>query len=99
MFVQLTGISTIWPDYAIVERVWAYVTQQFTFGRITVSASSVIIGAFVVLLTIFIARFASGLLDRRLESRRHIDPGLRYTICRLAKYVIITVGLLVALKR
>ena len=99
MFVQLTGISLSWADYAIVERVWSYVTRQFTFGRITVSVSSVIIGAVVVLLTIFVARWSSVLIERRLGKRRHIDPGLRYTICRLAKYIIITVGMLVALKQ
>jgi small-conductance mechanosensitive channel len=59
----------------------------------------VIIGAIVVLLTIFIARWSSVLIERRLANRRHIDPGLRYTICRLAKYIIITIGLLVALKQ
>ena len=86
-------------NYAIVERVWAYLTRQFTFGRITVSVSSVIVGAVVLLLTIFIARWSSVLLERRLANRRHIDPGLRYTICRLAKYVIVTIGLLIALKQ
>ncbi len=86
-------------DTAIIARVWAYLTRQFTFGRITVSVSSVIIGAVVVLLTIFIARWSSVLIERRLANRRHIDPGLRYTICRLAKYVIVTVGSLVALKQ
>jgi small-conductance mechanosensitive channel len=86
-------------NFAIIERIWAYLTRQFTFGRITVSVSSVLIGAVVVLFTIFIARWTSVLIDRRLANRRHIDPGLRYTICRLAKYLIITIGLLVALKQ
>lgn len=99
MFVQLASISSIFQDYAIIGRVWAYLTRQFTFGRITVSVSSVIVGTVVMLLTIFIARWASVLLDRRLGNRRHIDPGLRYTICRLAKYFVITIGLLVALKQ
>ena len=99
MFVQLAGISSILQNFAIVEHIWTYLTRQFTFGRITVSVSSVIIGAVVVLVTIFIARWSSVLIERRLANRRHIDPGLRYTICRLAKYLIITVGLLVALKQ
>ncbi len=57
------------------------------------------LGVLVVLLTIFISRWTSTLLDRRLVNRRHIDPGLRYTICRLAKYVVVTIGSLVALKQ
>ncbi|HEX7774241.1 MAG TPA: hypothetical protein VF435_17580, partial [Pyrinomonadaceae bacterium] len=96
MFVQLTSIL---QDGTIVARIWAYLTRQFTFGRITVSASSLMLGVLVVLITIFVARWASTLLDRRLANHRHIDPGLRYTICRLGKYVIVTVGSLVALKQ
>jgi small-conductance mechanosensitive channel len=84
---------------AIVAQIWSYLTRQFTFGRITVSISSVIIGLIVVILTILIARWSSALIERRIANRRHIDPGLRYTICRLVKYVIITVGILVALKQ
>ena len=100
MFVLLTSISSILQDdYAIIARVWSYLTRQFTFGRITVSVSSVIVGTFVVLLTIFVARWVSVLVERRLENRRHIDPGLRYTICRLARYTITTIGVLVALKQ
>ena len=99
MFVQLTSISLVLQDTALVARIWAYLTRQFTFGRIVFSVSSVIIGAVVVLLTIFIARWSSVLIERRLANRRHIDPGLRYTICRLVKYVIVTVGILLALKQ
>ena len=99
MFVQLTSISLVLQDTALVARIWAYLTRQFTFGRIVFSVSSVIIGAVVVLLTILIARWSSVLIERRLANRRHIDPGLRYTICRLVKYVIITVGILIALKQ
>ena len=84
---------------AIIAQIWSYLTRQFTFGRITVSISSVVIGLIVVILTILIARWSSALIERRIANRRHIDPGLRYTICRLAKYVIITVGSLVALKQ
>jgi small-conductance mechanosensitive channel len=84
---------------AIIAQIWNYLTRQFTFGRITVSISSVVIGLIVVILTILIARWSSALIERRIANRRHIDPGLRYTICRLVKYVIIIVGVLVALKQ
>ena len=99
MFVQLIGISSFLQNSAIIARVWTYLTRPFTFGRITVSASSLMLGAAVVLITIVISRWVSSLLDRRLENRRHIDPGLRYTICRLAKYFVVTIGLLVALRQ
>src|SRR6186713_2865550 len=99
MFVQLTSVSSFLQDTAIIARIWGYLTRQFTFGKITVSASGLIVGALVVMITIYVSRWASSLLDRRLANRRHIDPGLRYTICRLARYIVITIGVLVALKQ
>lgn len=99
MFVQLTNSPVLLQDWAIISRIWTYLTRQFTFGRITVSVSSVIVGTIVLLLTIVIARWASVLLERRLDNRRHIDPGLRYTISRLVRYVVIAIGTLLALKQ
>jgi small-conductance mechanosensitive channel len=99
MFVQLSDSPLVLQDVEIIARIWSYLTRQFTFGRITVSVSSVIVGTVVLLLTIFIARWGSVLLERRLANRRHIDPGLRYTISRLARYFVITIGLLIALKQ
>jgi len=84
---------------AIIARIWSYLTLPFTFGRITVSVSSVIVGIAVIVVTIYVARWASALIDRRIANRHHIDPGLRYTICRLAKYLVITIGFLIALKQ
>jgi small-conductance mechanosensitive channel len=82
----------------IIARIWSYLTQQFTFGRITVSVSSLFVGVLVMMVTLFAARWSSALIERRMANRRHIDPGLRYTICRLVKYIVITIGMLVALK-
>ena len=84
---------------AIIARIWEYLTKPFTFGRIAVSVSSVIAGVAVVLVTIFLARWMSSLFERRIANQRHIDPGLRYTICRLVKYVVIAIGTLVALRQ
>jgi len=92
--------SLVWQDgSAVVTRIWSYLTQQFTFGRITVSASSIVIGAVVLALTIVIARTGSRFIDRQIAAKRHIDPGLRYTIVRLVRYALMTVGIMVALKQ
>src|ERR1044071_4296100 len=100
MIGRLLSIAIPLQDVSdVIERVWSYLTRQFTFGRITVSVSSVIVGTVVLIVTIFVARWLSFLIDRRLATRRHIDAGLRYTICRLAKYIVVTIGLLVALKQ
>src|SRR6478672_7987785 len=84
---------------SLMSRIWAYFTRDFTFGRITLSVSSVVLGIIVVSATIVIARTLSHFIERRIAARRHIDPGLRYTISRLIKYAVLTVGILVALKQ
>src|SRR5829696_570507 len=97
MNVPVGNISMSWRDSISLGRIWSYLTQEFTFGRITVSVSSVITGLIILVFTLFLARASTALIERRIASRHHIDPGLRYTICRLAKYLVITIGTLVAL--
>ena len=100
MDIKAGNLLLLFQDSAaIITQIWSYLTRQFTFGRITVSVSSVMVGVVVVILTILIARWSSVLIERRIANRRHIDPGLRYTICRLVKYFIIVIGSLVALKQ
>jgi potassium-dependent mechanosensitive channel len=99
MDLQMANFLLIEDVTDIVARIWSYLTQQFTFGRITVSASSLFVGVLVVVVTLLAARWSSALIERRMANRRHIDPGLRYTICRLVRYIVITVGIMVALKQ
>ncbi|HEY6804193.1 MAG TPA: mechanosensitive ion channel domain-containing protein [Pyrinomonadaceae bacterium] len=98
----MTAVNTMgfWQDgLGLISRVWSYLTQQFTFGRITVSVSSVVIGVVVITLTIVLSRALSRFIEKRIATRGHIDPGLRYTIARLVKYAVIIVGSLLALKQ
>lgn len=90
----------LWQDSGrVFERIWDFLNRSVTLGRITVSISSAIIGVLVLTLTILIARYSSSFVDGRLKRRSHIDPGLRYTICRLIRYTVIIVGTLVAIKQ
>jgi small-conductance mechanosensitive channel len=92
--------ATLWQDsIGFVSRIWDFLTRQFTFGRITVSVSSVMLGLVVFILTLLLSRYSSMFVERRLQKRSHIDSGLRYTICRLIRYCVITVGVLVSVKQ
>ncbi len=95
----LSILLALQETLGIIHRIWSYLTQQFTIGRITVSASSIVIGAIVFTVTVLISRSASRLIERRIATRRHIDPGLRYTIARLVRYLVLIVGVLLALKQ
>ncbi|HKP81390.1 MAG TPA: mechanosensitive ion channel domain-containing protein [Pyrinomonadaceae bacterium] len=100
MNIEARNLALLLQDWTgIIGRVWSYLTRQFTFGQITISASGVIVGLVVVILSVLIARWSSTLLERRIANRHHIDPGLRYTICRLVRYLVIAIGSVIALKQ
>jgi small-conductance mechanosensitive channel len=82
-----------------VQRVWSYLNYKFTVGRIEVSVMSLVLGLIVFLIAVVVARFVSSLLHRRITARANLDPGIRYTIARLANYSLIAIGVLVALKQ
>jgi len=90
----------LWQDWQnYLAGIWAYLTREFTFGRIRVSISGVLVGALVFIVTLAVARYSSTFIERRLARRGHIDPGLRYTICRLIRYVVITIGTLITIRQ
>ena len=96
MFMVVAALWREWME--VFADVWEFINRKFTLGRITVSISSFVIGVLVLILTLALARFLSSFVDKRLRLRSHIDPGLRYTICRLIRYCVITVGILATLK-
>ena len=79
-------------------RAWDYINRIFTFGRIQVSVATLVQGVVVLVLALLLSRWISALLERRLAKRTQIDPGIGYTIGRLTKYVLTTVGILLFLQ-
>lgn len=84
---------------ATLRRIWDLINYKFQVGNIPVSLSSLLLGLFVMIGTIIIARSVSALIQRRFALRSHLDPGLRYTIARLANYSLLVIGFLIALKQ
>lgn len=82
----------------VLARIWSYANQKFTIGNITISVTSLAIGVGIFLLALVISRALQSYLQRRMERRGYIDPGIRYTIFRLAHYLIISIGIIFALK-
>jgi small-conductance mechanosensitive channel len=96
---SLSFVELLQEGLNILGRIWYWINHPFTFGRFTISASGLALGLIVLFLTFTLARIGTSLIERRLAKRAHIDPGLRYTIIRLIKYVVITIGVLVALRQ
>ena len=68
-------------------RIWYYISYPLPFFNDRVSVGRVVLGIAIIFITLSLAGRFSSLLHRRLEKRRHIDPGLRYTIARLVRYL------------
>jgi small-conductance mechanosensitive channel len=82
------------------QRIWNdYINRPLTIGEtLKVSLASVGLGTLVFLLALIVSRSLRGFLERRMAARKHLDPGLQYTILRLTHYFIVAVGVLYALK-
>jgi potassium efflux system protein len=81
-----------------LRQAWSYINKPFTFGRLQVSAATLVQGLLVLVLAMVLSRWVSTLLERRIAKRAQIDPGIGYTIGRLTKYVLTTVGIIIFLQ-
>ena len=96
-FTAAAALFDDWRD--VFARIWDYLNKQLTFGRISISAAGLIMATVAIVSTVVVSRFASNFVERRLAKRSHIDAGLRYTILRLIRYCVVTVGFLIAIRQ
>ena len=97
--ISTTVLTNLLLQTSAFRRIWNLVNYKFTVGNIVVSLTSLLLGILVFAVTIVVARSVSALIQRRFAVRTHLDPGLRYTIARLANYFLLAIGLLIALKQ
>jgi small-conductance mechanosensitive channel len=63
-----------------------------------VSPFRLVVGITLLVTVLMFSGRVSRLIDRRLAKRAHINPGLRYTIAQLLRYLLMTVGIVAVLK-
>lgn len=97
--ISTTVLTNLLLQTSAFRRIWDLLNYKFTVGNIGVSLTSLLLGILVFVVTIVVARSVSALIQRRFAVRTHLDPGLRYTIARLANYFLLAIGLLIALKQ
>ena len=83
---------------SLLERIWGYINHKFTIGNFEISLASFVIGLLVFIVAIIISRSIRAFMERRMVARARLDPGIQYTVLRLIHYIVITLGLLFALK-
>jgi potassium-dependent mechanosensitive channel len=89
----------LWQDnMGALTKVWDYLNRRLAFGSVEVSVASLAGSIALLIATIILSRKLGALLERRIAKRAYIDPGLRYTMVRIARYFLIIVGVLLALQ-
>jgi potassium efflux system protein len=97
--ISCIAAALLWQEeMGPLRQVWAYLNKPFTFGRLQVSAATMVQGLVVLVLAMLLSRWVSALLERRIAKRSQIDPGIGYTIGRLTKYVLTTLGVILFLQ-
>lgn len=81
----------------VVSKVWYYLNYPYKIGNLEGSITSLIGGALIFAVALLLSRTLSAILQKRIAKRAFLDPGIHYTIGRLTQYVVITLGVLLAL--
>jgi potassium efflux system protein len=94
-------IATIfWLDsFSIFTRVWEVLTTRFVdSSTMKVSTFRLVIGLVLLAIVLVLSSKVSAVIEHRMARRAHIDAGLRYTIARLLRYVLLVFGIVAVLK-
>ena len=84
-----------WRDF--LAQVSNFLSQKHTIGNLEGSVNSLIGGALILAAAIILSRTLSKLLQRRIAKNAYLDPGLHYTLGRLTQYLVVSLGVLLAL--
>jgi potassium efflux system protein len=90
----------LWLDaFDIFRRIWSVLTFRLIDSpNMKVTAFRLIIGITLLVVVLVLSGRLSTILDRRIAKRTHINAGLRYTIARLLRYLLLVIGLVSVLK-
>ena len=102
---KVLGLAGLKPVLALLEgwkdflaRIWQYLNDVHKIGNLQLSVTTVVEGILIFIVALFLSRTLSAFLQRRIAKRAYIDPGLSYTLGRLTQYLIVALGVLLALK-
>jgi potassium efflux system protein len=82
----------------LLERLWSYVNHTWTVGNFPFSIATLTLGLFAMVFAVLFSRYLRRFIEGRMSRHKHLDPGVQFTILRLAHYFIMAVGAIVALR-
>lgn len=98
-------VWALWQGENVLERLWRlsepvryYINYTWKVGNFPFSIATLTLGLLVLLAAVAVSRYLRGFIERRMAHHKHLDPGVQFTILRLVHYVVIIVGLVVALR-
>jgi len=92
------SVLALQDSIGVLTRTWQYLNHPYQIGSVEVSVTKLAQGVLILAIALLLSRTLSRLLQRRIAKRAYLDPGLRYTLGRLTQYVMVTLGVLLALK-
>src|SRR2546427_6054284 len=95
-FTPALELLESWKDS--LNRVWHYLDDKHSIGNFRMSVTTLVEGVLIFAIAVLMSRTLSALLQRRIAKRAYLDPGLQYTLGRLTQYVIVALGILLALR-
>src|SRR5687767_2993750 len=85
---------------SVVQRIWRFITYRFVDSEnLKVSLARLAAGILLLILALYLSGRISSFIERRIAKGQHLDPGLRYTIARLFRYLLVTFGVLFVLQQ
>ncbi|MDQ2854952.1 MAG: mechanosensitive ion channel [Acidobacteriota bacterium] len=98
MFIKTLALLSWDQIWEVIKRIGGYLNHRYPIGSIEVSVTTLAEGLLIFVVALLASRALSKLIERRIAKRQYIDPGIRYTVARLTHYLILTLGILLALK-
>ena len=97
---RFPGALVLWLDaFGVLKRIWSALTTRFIDSpNMVMSPARLLIGITLLVVVLVLSGKLTGILERRISKQTHIDPGLRYTIARLLKYLLLIMGIVAVLK-
>jgi potassium efflux system protein len=97
-FPTILAVFALFDAREIAARIWHYLNDAHDIGGVEIRITRLIGGALILAGVLLFSRMVSRLLQRRIARKAYLDPGLRYTLGRLSQYLIMMLGVLLALK-
>ena len=96
------GIAALFLQDAagVIQRIWSFMTYRFVdSGNMKISLARLVAGILLLILALFLSGRISSFIETRIAKGKHLDPGLRYTIARLFRYLLVTFGVFFVLQQ